>query len=105
MNTGHAATYIIDGRPAVPPANQIEDPDPRAGTNNWYKESGYRGGSYIACADVSQPGVKAIRDYLGTLPYKTFNDGNCAPGFYYLVNNYDPGSCCRRKSRPTSGPH
>ncbi|HEX3631382.1 MAG TPA: alkaline phosphatase family protein [Casimicrobiaceae bacterium] len=91
LSTGHAGAYVIDGKPATPPANQIEDPDPRSGTNNWYKESGYRGGSYTACADIGQPGVKAIRDYLGTLPYKTFNDGNCAPGVYYLVNNYDPG--------------
>jgi phospholipase C len=91
LSTGHAGAYVIDGKPALPPSNQIEDPDPRTGTNNWYKESGYRGGSYTACADVGQPGVKTIRDYLGTLPYKTFNDGNCAPGTYYLVNNYDPG--------------
>jgi hypothetical protein len=72
-------------------SKKIEDPDPRPGTNNWYKESSYRGGSYVACADPAQPGVKAIRDYLATLPYKTFNDGNCAPGTFYLVNNYDPG--------------
>jgi acid phosphatase len=91
LSTGYAGIYLRDGQPAVPPANQIEDPDPRSGTNNWYKQSGYRSGSYIACADSSQPGVKPIRDHLATLPYKTFNDGNCAPGTYYLVNNYDPG--------------
>ncbi len=91
LSTGHAGAYVIAGKPALPPANQIEDPDPRTGSNNWYKESGYRGGSYTACADASQPGVKAIHDYLAALPYKTFNDGNCAPGTYYLVNNYDPG--------------
>ena len=83
------ASICDDGKPAAPPPNQIEDPDPRPGTNNWYKQSGYRSGSYTACADPSQPGVKAIRDYLASLPYKTFNDGNCAPGSYYLVNNYD----------------
>ena len=91
LSTGHAAAYLIDGKPATPPSNQIEDPDPRPSTNNWYKESSYRGGSYVECADASAPGVKAIRDYLAALPYKVFNDGNCAPGTFYLVNNYDPG--------------
>ena len=47
--------------------------------------------AYVACADAAQPGVKAIRDYLAALPYKAFNDGNCAAGSYYLVNNYDTG--------------
>jgi phospholipase C len=91
LSTGHAGVYLENGKPAVPPSNQIENPDPREGTNNWYKQSGYRGGSFVACGDTSQPGVKAIRDYLASLPYKAFNDGNCAPGSYYLVNNYSPG--------------
>ncbi|HZS82339.1 MAG TPA: alkaline phosphatase family protein [Stellaceae bacterium] len=90
LSTGDAGVYLEDGRPATPPENQIEDPDPRPGTNNWYTRSGYTSGSYTACADPGQPGVKAIRDYLATLPYRTFNDGNCAPGAYYLVNNYNP---------------
>jgi acid phosphatase len=91
LSTGHAGVYLENGKPAMPPANQIENPDPREGTNNWYRQSGYRGGSYTACADASQPGVKAIRDYLASLPYKAFNDGNCARGSYYIVNNYSPG--------------
>jgi acid phosphatase len=91
LSTGHAAAYLIDGQPALPPPSQIENPDPRPGTNNWYTQSGYRSGSYVACADATQPGVRGIRDYLSGLPYKAFNDGNCAPGSYYLVNNYDTG--------------
>ncbi len=91
LATGHAAAYLVDGNLATPPANQIENPDPRPGSNNWYTRSGYSSGSYVACADATQPGVKAIRDYLATLPYKPFNDGNCEPGAYYLVNNYQPG--------------
>lgn len=90
LSTGYVAIYLDAGNPALPPAGQIEDPDPRPGTNNWYKQSGYDSGSYTACADPSQPGVKAIRDYLATLPYRTFNDGNCASNTYYLVNNYIP---------------
>ena len=101
LSTGHAGSYLDAGKPIAPPANQIEDPDPRPGTNNWYKRSGYRGGSYTACADASQPGVKAIRDYLASLPYRTFNDGNCAPGTYYLVNNYAPGYAFDGAPQPT----
>lgn len=91
LSTGHAAVYLSGGQPAVPPPSQIENPDPRPGTNNWYTRSGYRSGSYVACADPAQPGVRAIRDHLVALPYKAFNDGNCAPRSYYLVNNYDTG--------------
>jgi acid phosphatase len=91
LSTGHAAVYLDAGQPAVPPSAQIENPDPRAGTNNWYTHSGYRSGSYVACADAMQPGVKTIRDHLAALPYKVFKDGNCVPGSYYLVNNYDTG--------------
>ncbi len=61
-------------------------------------------GSYVACADSGQPGVRAIRDYLATLPYKTFNDGNCEPGAYYLVNNYRPGFTAGRRAPRRSGP-
>ena len=91
LSTGHAAVYLSGRTAAIPPASQIENPDPRPGTNNWYTQSGYRSGSYVACADAAQPGVKAIRDYLAALPYKAFNDGNCTPGAYYLVNNYGTG--------------
>ena len=91
LATGYVAAYLDHGKPAVPPSNQIENPEPRPGTLNWYTQSGYRGGSYTACADPKQPGVAAIRAYLATLPYRTFHDGNCRPGTYYLVNNYRPG--------------
>src|SRR5216684_5532561 len=80
-----------DGSPATPPPNQIENPDPMPGTNNWYTQDGYAGGSYVNCADPSQPGVKAISDYLNSLPYRPFRGGNCREGAYYLVNNYNVG--------------
>ncbi|MGH7106115.1 MAG: alkaline phosphatase family protein [Acetobacteraceae bacterium] len=85
--------YYADaaGKPAVPPANQIENPDPQSGTDNFYTQDGYGGGSYVECADSSQPGVDAVRDYLSKLPYRVFNHGDCAPGAYYIVNNYNPG--------------
>jgi phospholipase C len=113
--------------PAVPPenvpyttssagyggiVNEIENPNPAKGTNNWYTEDGYGtddnegfpetdwatpqqnggpviygGGSYTDCADTSQPGVKPIQDYLKALHI----DPRCEPGHYYLLNNYNPG--------------
>lgn len=80
-----------DGKPAVPPANQIENPDAQPGTNNFYTQDGYSGGSYVECADMSQPGVGSVRSYLASLPYRVFRNGDCRKGAYYLVNNYNPG--------------
>ncbi|PUE11118.1 hypothetical protein B9Z51_02000 [Limnohabitans sp. T6-5] len=88
LASGDIAVYQQDGAPQKPPSGQIENPDPMFLTDNWYKNSGYKTGSYVACADESQPGVESIRRYLKKQPYKPFNDGNCAPGSYYLVNNY-----------------
>jgi acid phosphatase len=91
LATGHAIAYWKDGALAPPPQNQVENPNPRPGTNNWYTRSGYSSGSYTKCSDANQPGVKAIRAYLASLPYPAFNDGNCEPDAYYLVNNYSAG--------------
>jgi phospholipase C len=74
---------------AKPPEKQIENPNPQPGTNNFYTEDGYGGGSYVACADRGAPGVAPILDYLAALPYKP--KSNCEPGHFYLVNNYAPG--------------
>lgn len=83
--------YYTDGHghALAPPANQIENPDPQSGTNNWYTQDGYSGGSYSNCSDATQPGVGAILTYLAALPDKP--KPNCAPGHYYLLNNYNPG--------------
>ncbi|HEY4974285.1 MAG TPA: alkaline phosphatase family protein, partial [Steroidobacteraceae bacterium] len=77
------------GRPAKPPADQIENPDPQAGTDNWYDEDGYTGGSYSACADLSQPGVPAVVSYLQSLPRPV--NPRCEDRHYYLLNNANPG--------------
>jgi acid phosphatase len=79
------------GNPAVPFANQIENPNPQPATNNFYTQDGYGGGSYVNCSSAAQPGVAPIMNYLKTLGYNPWNNGNCAPGAYYLVNNYGPG--------------
>jgi phospholipase C len=101
-----------NGRPLVPPHNQmtfaggpvdeIENPNPVAGTNNWWTQDGYGGfgnngasvgvyggGSYSNCSDPSQPGVGPIVTYLSSL--KPAIKPNCDPGHYYLLNNYNPG--------------
>ncbi len=75
------------GAPAVPPVNQIENPTPLAGTNNWYTQDGYSGGTYTECSDSSQPGVAPILSYLKATRVRA----NCQPGRYYLLNNYNPG--------------
>jgi phospholipase C len=49
----------------------------------------YGGGSYVNCSDEKQPGVDAIRDYLGSLTRKV--ESRCAKDHYYLLNNYNPG--------------
>jgi len=85
------AIWYSDGKgnPATPPQDEIENPNPQPGTNNFYTQDGYSGGTYSNCSDPSQPGVKPILHYLHSLPYKP--KSNCAPNTYYLLNNYDPG--------------
>jgi phospholipase C len=113
---GHADMIYFtnaDGKAAVPPenaevrkgtvdagtVNEIENPNPAAGTNNWYTEDGYGagapggsaagGGSYTDCSDLTQPGVEPIVTYLQSLP--TPIAPRCEKGHYYLLNNYNPG--------------
>ena len=90
LATADVGFHTAGGKAAVPPANLIENPDPQPGTNNWYTEDGYFGGTYVACADPAAPGVAPVRAYLASLPYPVFRDGNCEPGHYYMVNNLDP---------------
>jgi phospholipase C len=137
VNGGTGANHIMfghgdaiwfsdaDGKPAVPPNNQVvytapydgganpdqgtvnevENPNPAPGTNNWYTEDGYGesynagypppytvaavygGGSYSDCSDPSQPGVGPIVSYLKSMHI----DPRCQKGHYYLLNNYNPG--------------
>jgi len=112
LGTGDAIWFSDgNGNPLQPPHNQlvaagspnagvvdeVENPDPLTGTNNWYTEDGYGagsfgsassgGGTYSACADTSQPGVKTIVDYLTSVNVNP----NCETGHYYLLNNYNPG--------------
>jgi phospholipase C len=90
---------VAAGSPNAGVVDEIENPNALQNppTNNWYIQDGYGGGSYgkpsygggtySACADTSQPGVKAIVDYLTSVNVKP----NCEAGHYYLLNNYNPG--------------
>ena len=98
-------TQVFGGTPDAGIVHEIENPNPAAGTNNWYTEDGYGaggnggfpppfstnpvsgGGSYSDCSDQNQPGVKPVLDYLKSMRIKS----NCEPGHYYLLNNYNPG--------------
>jgi len=100
LATADVGFYTRDGKPAEPPAKQIENPDAQPGTNNWYTEDGYAGGTYVHCADRAAPGVAAIRAVLEKLPYRAFNDGNCAPDTFYMVNNLDPSFTAQGEMLP-----
>ena len=66
--------------------DEVENPNPARGTNNWYTNDGYGGGSYTNCSDYTQPGVASIVNYLTAIHVPP----NCAPHAYYLLNNYVP---------------
>jgi phospholipase C len=101
MMFGYAdALYYADakGDPATPNhvlvpgsnppvyVDEVENPNPAPGTNNWYANDGYGGGSYTNCSDFTQPGVAPIVNYLTAIHVPP----NCAPHAYYLLNNYVP---------------
>ncbi len=110
LGTGDAIWYSDgQGHATPPPHNQmvgggivdeIEDPNPAMGTNNWYTEDGYGsggygsgtaggGGSYSDCSDPNQPGVGPVLNYLSSLKHPI--NPHCDKGHYYLLNNYNPG--------------
>jgi phospholipase C len=89
------------GHPMTPPENtpavtgafdgvvvqEVENPNAQPGTNDWYTQD--YNGAYSACADLTQPGVAPIVQYLQSLPQPI--DPHCEPGHYYLLNNINPG--------------
>jgi phospholipase C len=90
---------VDPGTPNAGKVDEVENPNPAAGTNNWYSEDGYGGGSfgspsfgggsYSNCADPTQNGVSSVVKYLQSLPRPV--DPHCEVGHYYLLNNYNPG--------------
>jgi len=87
MATADSPYFNTSGTVAVPPANQIENPNPTPSTPNFYLQDGYSGGSYVNCSDSTQPGVAPILSALSAKGVKS----NCDAGKYYLVNNYGLG--------------
>jgi phospholipase C len=102
--SGHAKVPPHDVEVAGGTANagivdEVENPNPFTGTNNWYTEDGYGGGSfgsfsygggsYTDCSDRTQPGVAPIVNYLESLRRPV--NPRCEAGHYYLLNNYNPG--------------
>jgi phospholipase C len=60
-----------------------------AGTNDVYTVDLNFNGDFTECADSTQPGIKAIRQYLESLPYDP--KPNCEAKHFYLINNENPG--------------
>jgi phospholipase C len=76
----------LDGTAGIPFANQIENPNPVFGTNNYYAQDGYSGGSYVNCSDRKAPGVASV---MAQIRAQGITNPNCEDGHYYLVNNYN----------------
>jgi phospholipase C len=72
------------GHPATPAAANIYNPDPQAGTLNLYTTRA----QWFNCADTSQPGIAAITNYLGALPYAV--QTMCGSGEYWQAVNVKP---------------
>jgi phospholipase C len=82
--TADVAVYNTAGVLA-PPANQIENPNPQDGTENFFTQDGYKGGSYVKCSDKNQPGVASVLSILK----ENHRASRCEKDAFYLVNNYD----------------
>jgi phospholipase C len=83
------------GNPATPPAIRIYNPDPMAGTLNFYTHRA----QWFNCNDITQPGIAAITNYLSALPYAL--DTKCGPGQYWQAVNVNPAFT--PKGTPGSG--
>jgi len=89
LGTGDAIFWSDSkGNPTTPPSH-IANPNPLPGSNNQYTVDINFDGNFTECGDASQPGIKPILDYLGTLPYNPAS--RCEPGHFYMVNNDSPG--------------
>jgi len=70
-----------------PPASAIADPTPKSATTIAFT----RDQAWTTC-DPSAPWVKAIDDYLATLPWHPDQSATrCENGKYYQINNVSPG--------------
>ena len=74
-----------NGNAATPPAKDIYNPDPQAGTLNLYTKRA----TYFNCADPAAPGSEAILSYLNSLPYAV--SSSCEQGHFYPAVNHGQG--------------
>jgi phospholipase C len=89
LGTGDAIFWSDGkGNPTKPPSH-IANPDPLPGTNDVYTVDLGFDGNFAECADSTQPGVDAVRDYLASLPYSP--KPNCEKNHFYMINNDNPG--------------
>jgi phospholipase C len=86
LGTGDAGFWSDgNGNPITPPASQIANPNPVAGTTNRYTLDN----NFSNCSDFTQPGIAPIISYLEALPYRP--EPNCATAHYYMLDNTNPG--------------
>ncbi|HEX4151528.1 MAG TPA: alkaline phosphatase family protein [Steroidobacteraceae bacterium] len=86
LGTGDAGFWSDGkGNPITPPANEIANPNPVAGTTNQYIADN----NFSNCSDFTQPGIAPIVSYLEKLPYRP--QPNCAEAHYYMLDNTNPG--------------
>jgi phospholipase C len=118
LMTGDVFYYAdSDGKAATPSSDLIENPNPQQGSDNFYThaspgatDSGNTStGGLVNCSDPTQPGVAVIQNYLKSLPYQPFNNGNCASGHFYQVDNEYPyydhsGSVIQQGNEFPAGP-
>jgi phospholipase C len=98
LGTGDAGFWSDgNGNPITPPANEIANPNPVAGTTNKYTADN----NFTDCSDFTQPGVAPIVRYLEALPYHA--EPNCAEAHYYMLDNTNPGFLPNGFQAPSPG--
>jgi phospholipase C len=98
LGTGDAGFWSDgNGNPIKPPANEIANPNPVAGTTNMYTADN----NFTDCSDFTQPGVAPIISYLEALPYHA--EPNCAEAHYYMLDNTNPGFLPNGFQAPSPG--
>jgi len=89
LGTGDAIFWSVGkGNPTTPPSH-IANPDPIQGRDDVYTVDLNFDGNFTECGNLDQPGIKAITDYLESLPYDP--KPNCKPNHFYMINNDSPG--------------
>jgi phospholipase C len=98
LGTGDAGFWSDGkGNPITPPANEIANPNPVAGTTNRFTADN----NFSNCSDFTQPGVAPIVGYLEALPYRP--EPNCAEAHFYMLDNTNPGFLPNGFQAPSPG--